>query len=154
INALRADRNECVRYEAALSLGRGCCCTKNVLAALSITVSGSDRDGNPSENSERVRAAAQFALDHCLARLCVSVAAEGPAGAEESPPEPPPPEKPPEGLPPPAKDGTLGKAEALLPPFYQKLQARPMKELIEQARNVLDQSHVTPTTQVGPSNRP
>src|SRR5262249_25016443 len=28
INALRADRNECVRMEAAFQLGRGCCCTK------------------------------------------------------------------------------------------------------------------------------
>src|SRR5262245_15393523 len=28
INSLRADRNECVRLEAALALGRGCCCNR------------------------------------------------------------------------------------------------------------------------------
>ena len=28
IKALRTDRNECVRWEAALALGNGCCCTK------------------------------------------------------------------------------------------------------------------------------
>jgi hypothetical protein len=27
IKALRTDRNECVRFEAALALGNGCCCT-------------------------------------------------------------------------------------------------------------------------------
>jgi hypothetical protein len=67
VNALRADRNECVRLEAAWALGRGCCCTRFTIQALAICVEGSDRDGNPSENSDRVRAAAQAALAHCLA---------------------------------------------------------------------------------------
>src|SRR5205823_14946141 len=66
INSLRADRNECVRLEAAWALGRGCCCTRKTLEALALTVSGSERDGNPIERSDRVRAAAQGSLDHCL----------------------------------------------------------------------------------------
>jgi hypothetical protein len=69
ILSLRADRNECVRFEAALALSRGCCCTPKTVAALSITVSGSNRDGFPIEKSERVRMAAAHALDHCLACL-------------------------------------------------------------------------------------
>jgi hypothetical protein len=67
IAALRMDRVECVRWEAALAFGRGCCCTKKVMEALEISVSGSDRDGNPDERSPRVREAAAFALDRCLA---------------------------------------------------------------------------------------
>lgn len=65
-NALRQDRNECVRLEAALALARGCCCTRITVEALSIAVSGSNRDGNPAETCERVRAAAMVALEHCL----------------------------------------------------------------------------------------
>src|SRR5205823_9076076 len=67
INSLRADRNECVRLEAALALGRGCCCNKATIKALTLTVEGSREDGNPRENSERVRANAYAALEHCLA---------------------------------------------------------------------------------------
>jgi hypothetical protein len=72
INALRADRNECVRYEAALALSRGCCCTKKTMAKLELTVNGSDKDGNPAENSERVKDAARMALESCLARVPVA----------------------------------------------------------------------------------
>ena len=53
INALRADRNECVRLEAAMALSRGCCCNKGTITALVLTVSGSRADGNPAENCER-----------------------------------------------------------------------------------------------------
>src|SRR5438552_17198002 len=67
INALRTDRNECVRLEAALVLGTGCCCTKKTIEALTIVVTGSDKDANPYENSERVKAAAAGSLQHCLA---------------------------------------------------------------------------------------
>ena len=66
INALRGDRNECVRLEAAFALNRGCCCTKMIIKALVMCVSGSDEDGFPSERSPRVRAVAQAALAHCL----------------------------------------------------------------------------------------
>ena len=57
--ALREDRNECVRFEAAKALGSGCCCNKITLEALSISVSGSTRDGNFAESSERVRETAR-----------------------------------------------------------------------------------------------
>lgn len=70
IGALRADRNECVRYEAATALLRGCCCTCKVTVALSIAVSCSEADGNPSERSARVRAVAAHALDRCLGSAC------------------------------------------------------------------------------------
>lgn len=148
INALRADRNECVRFEAALALGRGCCCTKNVIEALSITVSGSDRDGNPSENSDRVKAAAQYALDHCLARACPVV--EGAPVIEGKQLEKPPVEKLEQ---PPKKEGGAEKEEALLPPYYQRLQARSMQSVVEQARRTLEQSHVSPVVQAAKMDR-
>jgi hypothetical protein len=99
IGALRTDRNECVRYEAALALGSGCCCTCKVIVALSHTVSCSDKDGGFMEKSARVRAAAASALERCLA---MNAGPELPAVA------PPPvtgperkPEIPPEGGTPP-----------------------------------------------------
>lgn len=67
IAALRTDRVECVRLEAAISFANGCCCTKKVMAALEICVSGSTKDGNPSERSERVRDFAYIALARCVA---------------------------------------------------------------------------------------
>ncbi len=76
IAALRADRNECVRYEAAVAFMNGCCCTPKVVMALSITVSCSSQDGHPSEKSARVRAVAAHALDRCLS--CVSCEPELP----------------------------------------------------------------------------
>ena len=69
IGALRADKNECVRWEAALALQRGCCCTTKVIEALNITVSGSERDGQPAERSPRVIEAASLALSLCTADL-------------------------------------------------------------------------------------
>jgi hypothetical protein len=77
IGALRADQCECVRLEAAIALGRGCCCTKETMAALVVTVNGSDVDQNPSENSERVKAAAAVALAHCLSCYAEVKAAGG-----------------------------------------------------------------------------
>jgi hypothetical protein len=67
IAALRTDRIECVRLEAATGFANGCCCTKRVLEALEICVSGSERDGMPAERSYRVRDMAMIALDRCLA---------------------------------------------------------------------------------------
>jgi hypothetical protein len=99
INALRGDRNECVRLEAALALGRGCCCTKPVLEALVRTVGGDDRDGFPAERSPRVLAAAQQAMHHCLS--CYAEVTVGPATPGERPEKPTPPEKP--GEPPPLR---------------------------------------------------
>lgn len=67
VAALRTDGNECVRYEAAVVLGRGCCCTQKTLEALIASVSGTEADGNPAERSVRVRCAAAAAMDRCLA---------------------------------------------------------------------------------------
>lgn len=66
IVGLRTDKNECVRWEAAMSLAKGCCCTKKTIEALRLVVTSSERDGNPSETSERVKAAAMAGLNHCL----------------------------------------------------------------------------------------
>jgi hypothetical protein len=80
INGLRADPNECVRYAAARVLNTGCCCSKPVIEALRVCVSGEDTDGNPPETSQRVKAAAFSALQNCLMRV-----------PEDLPPEQPPP---------------------------------------------------------------
>jgi hypothetical protein len=65
-SALRSDGSECVRFEAALALNRGCCCNMKTIEALEATVSGTDKDGNPAERSVRVRCAAASALERCL----------------------------------------------------------------------------------------
>jgi hypothetical protein len=83
IASLRGDRNECVRLAAARGLQRGCACSKRVMEALAITISGSNRDGFPIECSPRVRAAATFALQGCLHRCTVTPV------ETETPPEPP-----------------------------------------------------------------
>jgi hypothetical protein len=70
IAALRNDRNECVRYEAAVVLGKGCCCTPKVIIALSNAVACSTADGGFMEKSARVRTAAQAALEHCMPEYC------------------------------------------------------------------------------------
>ena len=127
INALRADTNECVRFEAALGLGRSCCCTKKVLEALVITVSGR-KSNDPAETSERVKAMAAVALERCL--LCYSETAAA------KPPEPPPPARPepaprPEpGLLPPPTPGSL------LPPPTPVTRLVP-DPLLEEARQLL-----------------
>jgi hypothetical protein len=82
INGLRADPNECVRYAAARVLNTGCCCSKPVIEALRVCVSGEDTDGNPPETSQRVKAAAFSALQNCLMRV-----------PEDLPPEQPPPSR-------------------------------------------------------------
>lgn len=69
VGLLRQDRNECVRLEAALALGRGCCCNKTTIQALAYTVTGSKKDKGIEEKSERVKAAAAASLHHCLACL-------------------------------------------------------------------------------------
>jgi hypothetical protein len=83
INALRTDRNECVRWEAAIVLGHGCCCTRKTIEALKMAASGSDKDNNPKESSERVRAAAEVSL-----YACQTSADAPPAPPEKAPPPP------------------------------------------------------------------
>ena len=66
IAALRADRSESVRFEAALALGNCHGLTMKIVEALNITVLGFDLDGNPPETSERVRQAARSSLARSL----------------------------------------------------------------------------------------
>jgi hypothetical protein len=65
ILALRGDKIECVRFEAAIALQRGCCCTKKTVKALTLVVEQSDKDGFPSERAHRVIDAAAVALSMC-----------------------------------------------------------------------------------------
>gem|GEM_PF-1632956 len=90
--ALRTDGSECVRYEASLMLGRGCCCNQKTIAALQTSMAGTEEDGNPAERSVRVRCAAAAALERCLS--CYT-----PPAPEEEPKEEEKPmgEKPPTG---------------------------------------------------------
>lgn len=62
LTALRCDRHECVRYEAALALNNRWCWTSKTLAALNQAMSGGSADGHPCERSDRVRLAAWRAL--------------------------------------------------------------------------------------------
>ncbi len=66
IAALRADRIESVRYEAALAMATCKGTTSAMLEALHVASMGMETDGNPAETSERVRAAARSALNHAL----------------------------------------------------------------------------------------
>jgi hypothetical protein len=137
INALRADRNECVRLEAAWALARGCCCTKATIKALMLTVSGGAEDGNPVERSDRVRAAAHAALAHCLACYCDEEYAEPvPEGEGEKKPGEPKPGLP-EELPPP-----LTRAKPV--EYYRRAESMKREQLIEEARRTLERR--TPLT--------
>ena len=66
VAALRADRSESVRYEAAVALGTCRGLTMKIVEALNLTVLGFDLDGNPPETSERVRVAARNSLNRSL----------------------------------------------------------------------------------------
>lgn len=126
ITALRTDRNECVRLEAAKVLGTGCCCTRKTLEALVIVVSASNRDGNPSENSPRVKAAALVALHHCVDCYV------------EPLPEPVRPEKAP--LPKPDAGGsTVEKTDT---PTSSSRES--MADLVADARRLLNQAKISP----------
>jgi tRNA(Leu) C34 or U34 (ribose-2'-O)-methylase TrmL len=67
VAALRADRNEQVRLEAAQALGLHQC-TKRGIDALNIVLAGNESDGNPAEISEKVKVVARVALQHSLPR--------------------------------------------------------------------------------------
>jgi hypothetical protein len=100
IYALRQDPNECVRFAAARAFNSGCCCNKDVIDALRVSVAGEMTDGHPAETSARVKAAAFSALQHCLSCLPEELPAEKkPAQREQGrPPAPnPPPAARPEG---------------------------------------------------------
>jgi hypothetical protein len=70
IAALRTDRNESVRHAAAVALASAGCGSIKITEALFLAASGSASDGNPPEVSERVRSAANQALQQFAARGC------------------------------------------------------------------------------------
>ena len=136
IAGLRADRVECVRYAAAVALGQGCCCTKKTIAALTIAAEGSSKDGNPSETSDRVKAASLYALNMCLAKTGRNITQQ--LVPPELPPEtnvPPlvPPEQPPE------------HNKKLIPIAYYKrnVQYQHTDALVQRAARVLAESVAT-----------
>jgi hypothetical protein len=139
INALRNDRNECVRWEAAMALGNGCCCTMKTIQALTISVYGVDKDGLtvagkfsdgfPVETSERVKASALAALQHCLS--CYT---------ETASPGPEKPERGPEKI---EKPVAQAAPSPFQPAVYNKQsQPRTIAQVIEDARQVT----MTPST--------
>jgi hypothetical protein len=131
ILSLRGDRNECVRLEAAWALTRGCCCTARTVAALAITVSGSERDGFPAETSERVRAAAYGALDHCLAALAPTELVLEPPAPAGGPKGKGPIEKGP-------REGKTDKVGALSgEAYYDAVAKLPMPQVADFARRTL-----------------
>ena len=85
--ALRTDGSECVRYEAALALSRGCCCNQKTIDALEASVSGMDTDGNPAERSVRVRCTAAIALERCLSCYVPPPAETDPIGEPKTEPK-------------------------------------------------------------------
>jgi hypothetical protein len=127
IGALRGDRCECVRLEAALALGRGCCCTKRTMAALLVTVNGSEADGNVSENSERVKAAAAAALAHCLSCFAEVKAVKPEEDSLRRVSLPPDQRRLPQ-VPTHSRGYTV---------FYNKVQEVPLNKLMENAKQVL-----------------
>ena len=150
INALRADRNECVRLAAAVALGNGCCCTPKTIIALNISVAGTDEDGNPSETSERVRGVAHVALSQCVERF--------PPPAVTGPKPELPPERPPEGpgKPPVPNTGAAtkpGEKTKVVPAaYYERVAATPMPQVLSKARQSLQANAVTMTAPVnGPT---
>ncbi len=95
IAALRGDRNEQVRLDAAQALATCCCCTPKTMAALLLAANGGGDDGNPTETSERVKAAANTALRHYAQRgFNVSLPDNLPPLAQQPLAEQPPAERP------------------------------------------------------------
>ncbi|MFL5329239.1 MAG: hypothetical protein ACJ8C4_10020 [Gemmataceae bacterium] len=153
IDGLRGDHNECVRFEAALALGNGCCCTKKTMEALRIASSCVDTDGNPKETSNRVRAAAVAALEHCLACYIappVPVPEKLPEGRRpegeavpnvEVVPVPPPP-------PPGIKAGDEAKPQTKIErpvgrAYYAKIDEVPKHLIVEEARKAVEKYNST-----------
>jgi hypothetical protein len=69
LTALRSDRNESVRYEAAVALSNNCCWTRKTIEALNQALIGGSADGCPSERSDRVRWASWQALSRYAAAI-------------------------------------------------------------------------------------
>jgi hypothetical protein len=160
INALRADRNECVRLEAAISLNRGCCCTKNIIKALALTVASADDDGNPRENSPRVRTLAHRALMRCLNCYAEIVPAPPPPPIKKNGEEGEKPPVPPGETPPPPPPPVLGEKLDLdangMPKavgmssrsaaYYARVSREAEATIVAEAREVLSRVRVQPVS--------
>ncbi len=144
LSALRCDRSPCVRWEAAHSLANGCCCSQATIEALTISITASDKDGNPSENCLMVRAEAYRALQVCLS---CKVQPGGPA--EQTRPEMP------KDLPPGSEavkqavtmttaaaaavpgSATANEPEVVLASYYREVGRKPLSASLEAARTVI-----------------
>ncbi|WP_145054707.1 hypothetical protein [Lignipirellula cremea] len=136
IAALRADTSDCVRFEAAKSLSNGCCCSKAVVAALNISVSGSEEDGHPSERSPMVRSAAICALNVCM----TSCGGEEPVSPSSVLPRP--------EFPLPSPDAQLESIPAPEPQiqktaYYQAVDRQPFHLVAARSRRLLAQYQPT-----------
>jgi hypothetical protein len=140
INALRADHNECVRMEAAYALGRGCCCNRDTIVALAMTVSGSNEDGNPRECSERVRLAALGSLEHCLACFVEVVPVPVEVKKPEGPPKPPEGGKPEPYPKPDSGTSTTTSASSAKLTFYERVHTLPADHVVRFAKAVLQRA--------------
>jgi hypothetical protein len=88
IAALRADRCELVRLEAAQTLGSCRGVTVRILDALHVSASALETDGNPAETCEQVRFASRTSLNRLLA-TGMSVPAPAPLPVVSEWPAPP-----------------------------------------------------------------
>lgn len=89
IAALRADRSESVRLEAAQALGTCRGVTVRILDALRLAASGQETDGNPAETSEQVRMAASSSLNRLLSAGMSMEMAPPPPSLRDWPAPPP-----------------------------------------------------------------
>lgn len=147
IAALRSDRNECVRYEAAMAFVNGCCCTKATIEALTIVISCSDRDGFPKETSPRVHAASRMALERCLS--CYQEPPKPPPPVIEGPEQrkaPPPPVSPEQRRSDNTKTDEPRKLTAERPVgrvYYARIMEQPLDAVVREGRRVLLTTHST-----------
>ena len=138
IQSLRTDRSECVRWEAAHALAQGCCCTKKTIEALKLVVSGSQKDGNPSEKSFRVKVEALNALEHCLA-MCGDPQPQRP----ESPAHIPEPETVPTPLPQPKRpevpvnQASNNASQVRQVNYYEEIEKQSTESLLADARQLV-----------------
>jgi len=144
IAALRTDRFECVRLEAAISLNRACCCSAPVIAALMDSVSCGEKFG-PSENSPRVQMVAAMALERCLSCYIETSSADDDKKMEEK--------KDDEEVIPKPKKNDDPNAPAVLKPISVEsptaadkklayVSRKPSRELIEKGKIVLEEAKV------------
>ncbi len=164
IKGLRGDTNECVRFEAALALGNGCCCTKATMEALSVSAACSDRDGLPREYSDRVRAASVSALQQCLSCYVDPNPPKVEKAIEGKPEEGIRDDRKPEEIKVPAdpknasddaenKDSSKQESKEKAPrpvgmAYYAKVNAVPRDQIVEEARRVVEKYNQTASAQI------